>query len=55
MGAGGQEPVYAPVNTGRLPHCDHSSAVKSNAAEPRIRDMYLMKINTDVLSLRLRA
>ena len=46
MRAGGQEPVYAPLNTGRLSHCDPSSAGNSNAAEIRIRDMSLMKINT---------
>ena len=55
VGAGGQEPVYAPVNTGRSPHCDHSSAGESNPVEPRIRDMYPMKINTSALTLHLRA
>ena len=54
VGAGGQEPVYAPVNTGLSPHCDDSSAGESNAVEPRIRDIYLTKINTGALTLRLR-
>ena len=55
VGAGGQEPVYAPVNTGLSPHCDDSSASESSAVEPRICDVYLMKINTGALTVRLRA
>ena len=55
VGAGKQEPVYASVNTGRSPHYDESSVGESNAVQPCIHDRYLTKINTGILTFRLRA